>query len=125
MAYATKADLEARWRKLTDEEAAIAETLLEDAATTIRAEGFNGNATDKDTAELLKMLSCKMVKRAMPQSDAPAITQGSMTVGPFSESFTYANPHGEIYLTNKEKSLLGIGAGRIGSLEPVCKWGEA
>lgn len=124
MAFATVDDLVARWRRLDDEESARASTLLADAAAIIEAEGVDASEPDEATAALLKMVSCEMVKRAMQASPAqPAATQGSVTVGPFSESFTYANPTGDLYLTKAEKRRLGIGGCRIGSIPPACKAG--
>lgn len=114
-AYAKVSDLIARWRDLKEAEVARAEILLADAATTIRKEGFSEENPDEDTLEMLKIISCEMVKRAMLASvDQPAATQSSMTVGPFSGSLTYTNPTGDLYLTKAEKRRLGISGPRIG-----------
>lgn len=114
-AYAEVTDLVTRWRELTEDEEARAEVLLNDAAVTIRREGFSKENPDADTLEMLKIISCDMVKRVLlPGTGQPAATQGSVTVGPFSESFTYVNPTGEVYLTRNEKRRLGIGGARIG-----------
>lgn len=125
-AFAKTSDLEARWRALKDDEAERAEALLEDAATIIEAEceraGVTLDHSSSSTASRLKTVSCEMVKRAMVASvDQSAVTQGSMTVGPFSQSLTYANPTGDLYLTKRERRMLGIGA-RIGFASP---WGDA
>lgn len=125
MSFATVSDLEARWRTLDDAEKARAEVLFEDAAAIIEAEGMDVSKPDEAVLALLKMVSCDMVKRAMLSSSVhPAATQSTMSVGPFSESFTFANPTGDLYLTKAEKRRLGIGGCRIGTLEAVCSWGD-
>ena len=41
-----------------------------------------------------------------------------MTAGPYTQSWTFANPSGDMYLTKMEKRLLGITSGYIGSIRP-------
>ena len=96
MAYATVADLEARWRELTDAEETQAETMLSDAALIIDA----FTTIDPDDADALaraKYVSCAMVERAMmaAASDGFGVTNMSATMGPFTQQVTYANPNGE------------------------------
>lgn len=118
-AFADVSDLEARWRALTGDERARAEVLLDDAAAVIEADGVDVSRPGAARARLLAMVSCDMVRRAMLASpERPAATQGSVTVGPFSESFTYANPTGDLYLTRAERRRLGAGGGRVGSIPP-------
>ena len=71
---------------------------------------------DEGQADLLKMVCCNMVIRAMSAmaSDSYGATQMSMTAGPYTQSWTYGNPTGDLYVTRQEKKLLGIGVGRIG-----------
>lgn len=50
-------------------------------------------------------------------SDAPAgVKQYTMSATPYSESFTYANPNLDAYLTKAEKHMLGIGRARLSSV---------
>lgn len=126
--YAEMKDLQARWREITDEEeAARAQQKLKDASLLIdgecKAAGVTLDLEDELTVEMLSMTVCEMVKRAMiaPVDQAP-VTQGGVTVGPFSMSQTYANPHGDLYLTKAEKKRLGIGCQRVGFAHP---WGDA
>lgn len=115
--YATVADLEARWRPLTADEQALAETLLEDASVRLASQ-IDVKRTDTYYMELLKQVTCAMVRRAMgaTEMDLFGVTQSSMTAGPYSEQRTYSNPTGDMYLTKEEKRLLGIGVGYIGSI---------
>lgn len=120
-AFADVSDLESRWRALTGSERARAEVLLRDAAAIIEAEGVDASGPGAAAAEMLKIVSCDMVRRAMLASpDSPPAAQGSLTVGPFSESLTYANPTGDLYLTRAERRRLGAGGGRVGSIAPAC-----
>lgn len=126
-AYAKSSDLEKRWRKLTTAETERADALLSDAALIIEDEceaaGVNIEYPDARTKEKLSVISCEMVKRAMlAGTDAAPATQGSLTVGPFSQSVTYANPTGALYMTKAEKRRIGIGRQRMGFIHP---WGDA
>lgn len=125
-AYATASDLEKRWRKLVDDEVNRASTLLSDASVRIAAEcrrsGVSVEEPDEAMSSALRIVACEMVKRAMasPVNQSP-VTQGSMTAGPYSESWTYANPTGALYMTKAERRLLGIGP-RASFANP---WGDA
>ena len=103
--FATVDDLAARWRVLTDSEKRQAETLLDDASDLIRAECPRYADASLLT---LKRIACAIAKRSMlAGADAAGISQSSQTAGPFTESLTYANPAGDLYLTNAEKRSLG------------------
>lgn len=118
MAYATVADVEARTtHTFTTDEQAVIETLLDDAAVHIDA--YNANATEAAK----KLVSCSMVIRAMGDGDAVmplGATQGSMSAGGYSQSWTMGSGggSGELYISKEEKKLLGYG-NAIGSYSPV------
>lgn len=120
-AFATAGDLENRWRALSDVEKKRAEILLLDASVKIRTmcaqSGVEIDASDEAQAHNLMSITCEMVKRAMltPVDVAPT-TNYSQSAGGFSESFRYANPNGDLYLTSGEKKLLGIGRQRMFSV---------
>lgn len=103
--FATVADLEARWHPLTDSERAKAEVLIGDASDMII-----DAAADVDSVrpETLTRICCQMVKRAMiaEAANPTGVTQYSQTAGSFSESGTYANPTGDLYLLAAEKRAL-------------------
>ena len=105
MAYATVSQVAAGFRTLTADEESICETLLAEAAVIIDA--YNASAT----AEIKQVVSCRMVRRAIGAGDASipmGATQGSMTAGPYSQSWTMASgATGEVYLGKQEKTLLG------------------
>ena len=119
-AYATVADVQARMtHAMTEQEQAICSTLLDDAAVII--DSFAPNAS-QDAA---KVVSCRMVQRAMGDLDGSGqvpmgATQGSMSALGYSQSWTFgsAGGTGELYLGKLEKQLLGLG-NRIGSYSPV------
>ena len=119
MAYATVSDIEARWRELTADEESKAGVLLDDAAAILDTLGVFDSA-DPNVAANLRTVSCNMVIRSMSasQSDSYGMSQGSMTAGPYTQSWTFANPSGDMYLTKMEKRLLGITSGYIGSIRP-------
>lgn len=116
-AFATVDDLAARWRVLSDSERRQAETLLDDASDLIRTECPRYSTANLTT---LKRITCAIVKRAMlAGGDAAGISQSSQTAGPFTESLTYANPAGDLYLTNAEKTSLGLKRQRAFTVELV------
>lgn len=108
MAYADVSDLKVRWRTLTDDEQARAEALLDDASAMLDAY-VTVDETDEQQMKLLKIVVCNMVERAMSMGgDIFGVTQQSMTAGPYAQTFNYANPTGDLYITKSEKRLLGI-----------------
>jgi hypothetical protein len=111
-AYATPDDVAARWRTLTTDEWARAETLLDDAASLIRAEVPDvdtrlADLEDPLDAGIPRLVSCAMVRRAMVAGDMSGVTSQSETVGSFTQQIAWANPSGDLYLTRKERTLLG------------------
>lgn len=124
MAYADVSDIEARWRTLTDEETARAATLLEDASTMLSSL-VTVDDGDQQQAAALCMVSCNMVIRVMSAGTAATFgaTGGSMTGGPYSQSWTYEAPTGDMYLTKSEKALLGVSSMIVGSIPPKRRHG--
>jgi hypothetical protein len=61
-----------------------------------------------------------MVRRAMdaPDDAGFGIATVQETTGPFSRSFNYANPTGDLYLTKAERRMLGGGRLVAGSIDP-------
>lgn len=121
MAYADVSDLEVRWRTLTTDEQARAEALLDDASAMLDAY-VTVDETDEKQAQLLKIVTCNMVERAMSTSaedgvDLYGVTQQSMTAVGFTRQLSYANPTGDLYITKAERKLLKIG-GSIGFARP-------
>ena len=119
MAYATVSDVEARMsRTLTTDEQALCGTMLDDAAVIIDA--YNSNAG----ADAKKIVSCRMVIRAMGDGTDAGIpmgaTQGSMSALGYSQSWTIGagGASGELYIGKLERKLLGCGES-IGSYSPT------
>lgn len=123
-AFATVDDLQGRWKQLSDLEKTRAEQLLLDAsvilATMCDRSGVIIDPEDELQALTINFTVCEMVKRAMlsPVDQAP-MSQFSQTAGSFSESGTYVNPTGDLYLTSNEKKRLGIGKQRMFSISPT------
>lgn len=111
-AYATVADVEARWRVLDTSEQATAEALLDDAAVYIRAACPDVDQRIADGTldpDIPKIISVSMVKRAMASmaSGFEGITQLQQTAGPFTQNTTLSNPSGNMWLTKNDRRLLG------------------
>ena len=120
MAFAVVSDIESRWRDLSTDEEARASVLIDDATAMLSAL-VKVDASDEEQALLLKVVCCDMVIRAMAQSgmDTFGVSQAAITAGPYTQSFSYSNPSGDMYLTKLEKKLLGISTGYIGSIRPM------
>ena len=123
-AYATLEDLQNRWRSLSADEQQRATTLLSDAAVKIalacKQSGVAIDAADELQGEALKSINCEMVKRAMMSPiDMPPMSSFAQTAGSYSESQTYVNPTGDLYMTLGEKKMLGIGTQKMGSIPPL------
>lgn len=116
-AYATVQDVQARTSQVySPVEQDTIETLLQDAAAMIDA--YRADAA----AEMKKIVSCRMVIRAMASDDGVPLgaTQGSMAAGGYSQSWTVGSGGtvGELYLGKTDRQILGAG-NRIGSYSPA------
>lgn len=112
-AFASVADLEARWRTLSAAEKTQAGVLLGDASAIVRAFSPTVDARVADgslDADVPKLIVCAIVKRAMLAGDSAGVKTTQETTGPFSQSFTFANPTGDMYLLAAEKRMLRGGA---------------
>lgn len=120
MAFATSDDLAARWRPLTEDEEEKANVLLEDAAVYLSA-FVTVDAEDTQQQAALKMVSCSMVQRAMvaSENDAFGVAESRISADIYSQSVTYSNPNGDLYLTASEKRLLGITSSYMVGVRPT------
>lgn len=114
--YATVDDVENGFKTLDTDQKTRAAALLEEASIIIDA--YNSGAS----TDAKKVVACRMVRRAIQDEDNTIFpmgsTQGSMTAGSYSQSWTMTNGSaGELYLSKLEKKLLGFGD-RIGMSNP-------
>lgn len=106
--FASSADLKSRWPEMPD--GTVADTLLADASQLIRDTCPGWTSASEAT---LKAIACSMVKRAMISGlDNAGLSSSQETAGPFSQTWNYANPTGDLYLTRTEKQRLGQGRQR-------------
>jgi hypothetical protein len=112
--YATLEDLQQRYHVLDDEEKKRATALIEDITAFLITE-FRRNSKNPDPAtwdecytQAVKSVVCAMVKRTLAASDTADLSSESASVGAYSQTFTYANPSGDIYMKKNERRLLGI-----------------
>lgn len=118
MAFALVSDIESRWRDLSTDEESRAAVLIDDASAMLAAQVVVDD-TDEKQAALLKTVCCNMVIRAMAatQAETFGVSNASMTAGSYTQSWTYSNPSGDMYLTKMEKKLLGIGSGKYRAIQ--------
>lgn len=121
VAYATTEDVISGFREMTESEKGKCPFLLDEAGAIIKAYCKDTDAIDDD---LLKIVSCRMVRRVLGDSEdmgnfPVGSTQGSMSALGYSQSFTISNGSvGELYLSKIEKKMLGIGD-HIGMHSPL------
>lgn len=117
MAFATVADLEQRWRALSADEYIRAEALLDDASIML-AQAVQVDETDETQSAALRAVACSMVRRSMASGDSGffGASQGTVSADIYSQTVTFANPSGDLYITSAEKRMLGISGGFIGSI---------
>jgi hypothetical protein len=107
--FATVADVEARWRTLSESEKLRAIVLIDDASDKIQTTCSSWEDASEAT---LRRITCAMVKRAMATpsavdgADVTSIQQGA---GPYQATVQFSNPSGDLYLTKAEKFDLGCG----------------
>ena len=118
MAYASYEDVQAGFRTLTADEISACTALLGEAAVII--DSYNEDAS----ADAQKVVSCRMVRRAIGAGEASVpigATQGTMTAGPYSQSWTMSGGStGELYLGRVDKKLLGV-SNAIGCSNPFAE----
>lgn len=108
-AFAEVSDLEDRWRPLKPDEQTRAKVLLMDSASILGAEFARcGKDVSEGPEDLLRAVSCYMVRRAMAAGTGADLTQMGVTVGQFSQQQTFANPSANLYISPDERRLLGI-----------------
>ena len=115
-AFATIPDLEEVWRVLDETDRTKAERLLAAASRKIRLQGPSWLQAEEAEPGICKDICCAMVKRAMlaDADDTAGVSQHTETAGSYSESYSYANPTGDLYLTSAERSDLdSAGEGRM------------
>lgn len=125
MAYADVSDIEVRLnRTFSADEATSVQALLDGASAVLNKLVRVDDSTEQNA--LLRLVCTNMVCRAISAQSADVLgaSQASITAGPYTQSYSFATPSGDMYLTKLEKRLLGITSGYIGSIEPAIHKGR-
>ena len=115
-AFATVDDLESRGIDYIAVGRGVAEQLLDDAGLILRQ--YVTVADNAEQLALLNIVSCNMVGRAIESvgSKLNGVNQVDATMGPFQQSFHYADALGGLRLLPSERSFLGIDGGYISTI---------
>lgn len=114
MAYASIEDVERAWRDVADYERPRFEQMLDDAALWLDVQ-VSAAGAPQAPAEVLRFLSCNLLRRAVGELDATgANDQWSTQTEPYVQYQTPAVTRSDFYLTKWERSMLGVGCGRAG-----------
>lgn len=112
--FATAVDVAERWRDLSSDEVARADVLASDASYRIRrrfpAVDARIQVGTLDRMEVAAIVAA-MVKRAMIAGTEGPVESQQDVAGPFQRNVRYANPMGEMYLTEDEAALLSSATG--------------
>lgn len=107
--FATLPDLRGHWSKLPVDREDEAVTKLEEAAVEIRGNFPNidtriaDGSLDPDNA---KLVSVRMVKRAMDVATPAGVDSRTGQMGPFVTTESFTNPDGNMYLSKADRRLL-------------------
>lgn len=107
--FATSADIEARWRPLSDAESALADQLAEDASDMIRERWGDIDVrvtSGAISANTLTRIVAKMVKRSMDRPVPDGFETFNQAAGPFSTGGKVANPTGDLSFTAADVLVL-------------------
>lgn len=109
--FATFDDVKARYPAASTRNRETVETLISDASALMQASAPKLT----DNKRLLCFVCCSVVRRALAAAEnvgeMTGVSQTSQTVGAFSQSWSFTNPAGDLYLTRAEKRLIrGQGA---------------
>ncbi|MFP3156334.1 phage Gp19/Gp15/Gp42 family protein [Lachnospiraceae bacterium ZAX-1] len=116
--YATVEDFEARYGEQTEIEQEQITVLLRDASAAIIAAGGKQFDLADWEEDLYTSVCCAIVHRVTISPAGAGISQTSQSAGGYSESFSYVNPTGDIYITNSELKRLGLKKQAIGTIPP-------
>lgn len=111
--FATADDLAKTWHAFTDEETNRVNALMDSASIVIEAWATWWRLVP---AKVLRVVCCNIVKRSMLNEDMGGITQSTQNANGFSESVSYANPSGDLYLSSLDKQMLRAYLPRMWSL---------
>lgn len=109
-AYATTADLACT---VIDE--GVASKLIDRASLMVR----NLLGKEPSDADAAKMVVCQMVERALSTSrdDYGTADNGIQSISSYSNTWTWSNGVGDLYIKQSERKLLGVG-GSLGIARP-------
>ena len=111
--YADIHDLTAKYGQLTPAQLEVAPAYLEDASILIRdiLQSY-GKSVEDFMEDTIRKITTDVAYRGLSAVNVgSAVSQSTVSAIGYSETFTYANPSGDLYLTKLEKKQLGIGGG--------------
>lgn len=128
-AYATTEDMTALWRPMTAAETERAAALLPLVSDALRQQAAN-RGRDLDAmitarpalSSVAKAVTVGIVSRILRENTTgEAVTQQSITAGPYTQQATYAIPGGGIVnaIMNADLKALGLLRPRIGVIDPL------
>ena len=123
--YATLADVNTLWRRMTDLEKERAEALLQIVSAALRTEAQKVGkdldvmiAASPDLALVAKSVTVDVVARTlMTSTDQEPMTQMSQSAGGYTASGTFLVPGGGLFIKKSELARLGLRRQHYGVME--------
>lgn len=119
-------DLIERWRPLTADEIAQAETYISDCENALHVFAYD-RGKDLDAmieeypprGDLYVAIVCDIVRREMQAvtETGPAMSQYSQSVNGYNVQGTFLSPGGGLFIKNSELKLLGLGSQKVRAVE--------
>lgn len=120
--YADVTDITAKY-SLTATQSAVAEAYLEDASILVRdlltAKGKSIEDFEPDT--IVKIVRDCAYRGLSAINAGQGVNQYTQSAVGYSETFQFANPQGDLYLTKTERRLLGLDHSRMFTISPYVE----
>lgn len=125
-AFATVGDLSLRWPACAQAGEERAAAVLGDVEARLRAlmarKGVAVDPGDEAQAATLRSVACAAAARCLSASsvaDGAPVSQWTQTATPYSTSYIFSNPNGDVFFTRQELRALGLAGGRACALDPM------
>lgn len=117
--FATVESLKQKY-ELTETQAERAQSYLDDVTLTItELLAQRGKSPEEISDEILELVTRDVAYRALSSiKDGAVVSQYTQSAIGYSETFSFSTQSGDIYLTKKEKQLLGLCGSRLYSIRP-------
>ena len=111
--FATVEDLRARWTMMpsTVSEDSVQAQLDDAGVRLVTLFPQIPEQPEGRLADVLRMVTCAMVRRALLPAEIEGVDSLTDTQGPFSTTMKYRNPTGDVFITRQERDMIEAALG--------------